>query len=574
MHTRFYSFIVGILFCLHVISAPVDKNTARDIAECFILNKLGTVGLTDANMPYEAKRRFAVSDNGAPAFHVFNVGNNDGYVIVSGDDSFPEIIGYSTDGAFDENMSMPDGLICFLESYSEYVSDVRQGLAEPPVMELSEGSSAVAPLCAAEWGQGTPFDDFIPKDNGAVCPVGCVATSMAQIMYKWKFPERPKPLKVSYNTQNWNIGVIVEDFSTDEHIYEWELMKPKANGNVISSSRKAVSRLSYDCGVATKMQYTSAGSGAYDEDALIAYYRYFSYDASSLELVFRECVDSEEEWTNIIKRELDEGRPVHFSASSPEGEGRDAAGHAFVIDGYDNNGLVHVNWGWYGSYNGYYQLSVLDVGAYRFSDLQTVIIGIEPGTGEEKPKQYRLYAENAPAVYEDVVNRGDLFNVNLDGVYNISLYPHEWSYGIGLFDKKGDFVCNVDVRKGNNKVELNGGYGFEDDVVCALPDDCADGDYMLRLVCKEKGYEDWVLPNCMGGDKLNSIPLWVTENELRFNQVSSSLSDVFAEGQKTASSECFDMVGRKILSPVRGAPYVERFVREDGTSFSIKKIKR
>lgn len=571
---RFYYFIMGLIFCLCLNSAPIDKKIARSIAESFVFNKMGKSGLTDADMPYEAKRRFSVGANESPAFYVFNIGENNGYVIVSGEDEFPEIVGFSAEGTFDETIPMPDGLACFLESYCEYVSDVRRGLAEAPLMDVNEDTSAVSPLCSAEWGQGSPFDSFVPKEQGMACPVGCVATAMAQIMYKWKFPERPKPLKVAYNTQNWNIGVIVEDFSTDDHIYKWDLMKPKANGNVIASSREAVSRLSYDCGVAAKMQYTSRGSGAYDEDALIAYYKYFSYDASSLELVFRECVGSESEWMKLIKHELDEGRPVQFAASSEQGDGRDAAGHAFVIDGYDDKGMVHVNWGWNGSYNGYYQLSVLDVSSYRFSEMQTVIIGIEPGTGEETPKQQRLYAASAPVVSESVVNKNDVFYVDLDELYNVSLYPHEWYYGIGLFDKKGSFVCNVDIKKGLNKVELAGGYGFEDDVACCMPENCEDGDYTLRLMCKETGYEEWMLPNTVGGDKNNSVKVWVANGVLRFNQVSSSLSGVCADEKTPVSSDFYDFSGRKITSLEKGTPFVEKVVSRDGTSVIYKRIKR
>lgn len=37
--------------------------------------------------------------------------------------------------------------------------------------------------------------------------------------------------------------------------------------------------------------------------------------------------------------------------------------HAFVYDGYDENGLVHVNWGWAGLDDGYFDINTAAVAA-------------------------------------------------------------------------------------------------------------------------------------------------------------------------------------------------------------------
>jgi len=54
----------------------------------------------------------------------------------------------------------------------------------------------------------------------------------------------------------------------------------------------------------------------------------------------------------MMMDELQDGRPIEYIAvSSTKG------GHAFNVDGYDADGLFHVNWGWSGSGNGYFALN-------------------------------------------------------------------------------------------------------------------------------------------------------------------------------------------------------------------------
>ena len=80
--------------------------------------------------------------------------------------------------------------------------------------------------------------------------------------------------------------------------------------------------------------------------------KYFRY-SQNLRFYVRNYMNIKE-WTDIIFTFLSDGHPVLYGGNSKSG------GHAFVIDGYDNRGLVHVNWGWNGSQDGYYDLSSLN----------------------------------------------------------------------------------------------------------------------------------------------------------------------------------------------------------------------
>ena len=75
---------------------------------------------------------------------------------------------------------------------------------------------------------------------------------------------------------------------------------------------------------------------------------------------------------------LSSGNPILYSAKDINLELGIIAGHNFIIDGYDENGLVHVNWGWYGIENGYFDIALLNVREYTYDDWQAMYIGLYP----------------------------------------------------------------------------------------------------------------------------------------------------------------------------------------------------
>ena len=48
---------------------------------------------------------------------------------------------------------------------------------------------AISPLVVTRWDQGTPYNTLCPIIDGTQCVTGCVATSMAQVMYHHRWPE-------------------------------------------------------------------------------------------------------------------------------------------------------------------------------------------------------------------------------------------------------------------------------------------------------------------------------------------------------------------------------------------------
>lgn len=561
-----------------VFADPIGREEASNIASVYL----------NSVRPQVAEPVFAVSQNEVksiraygvvdePAFYVFNAADGKGFVVVSGDDDFPKIIGYSNEGFFPSDGQMPEGLNDFLSSYSQYVADVRSGIADAPLLEADKVVSAdyipvVGPLCTSKWSQSAPYNMYAPKIGSTVCPVGCVATAMSQLMYFWKYPEKGQG-QVSYTVPTYNIPLSAD---LSQSVYDWANMADAVTNSSSDAAKAAVAQLCYDAGVSVSMQYAPASSGAYDLDAMSALVHNFGYSSSSIRMVYKECYATTDEWKEVMKSELDEGRPVYFSAVSPGGGGVDAGGHAFVVDGYDTDDFAHVNWGWGGQYNGYFSLTRMNPGGYAFTSNQSMIIGIKPAVEGETPAQAILYLESAPKLTYTSKDRDAEFQIYLAGAYNMcNPDAASWLIGVGLYKPNGEFVADVctdpeSTRLIENVAAYQGfGKGY---LPCKIPADIPDGDYVLKFNSKEVGFDTWALPAVVGGAAQNEFPVWVTSSELRFDEVSAGIDDVDNGTADVVSTEWFDLSGRKVEAPVKGQTYVERVTLSNGKVESTKKI--
>ncbi|HRY99493.1 MAG TPA: C10 family peptidase, partial [Bacteroidales bacterium] len=151
--------------------------------------------------------------------------------------------------------------------------------------------------------------------------------------------------------------------------YGWAQMPPQ-----LSQPAPEVARLIYHCGVSVEMNYNLLGSGALTTTALTALKTYFGYSNAMNEQAAASYSPSA--WANLLKSELDAARPLIYRSEQSGG----GQGHAWVVDGYDLNGLFHCNWGWGGYYNGYFSLSLLNPNLSLFNQNHGAIIGIQPAS--------------------------------------------------------------------------------------------------------------------------------------------------------------------------------------------------
>lgn len=327
-----------------------------------------------------------------PAYYVIENGTNKGYTIVSADDRLPEIVGYAKQGNYTED-TLPEAYVEFITAYQKFVEEVKAGnphalrtAAEAKALRESASYTqpTVAPLLGnIQWNQGDPYNRMCPEyTSGQRAVTGCVATAMAQVMGYWKYPKQLQADIPGYTTGSYKINVAGISKDTDG-TYDWDNILPQyKSGSFNDVQANAIAKLMHHCGVAVQMDY-GPSSGAFVNPERLS--KYFGYDQDFMALVFRESF-SMKEWNTLIDNELIAKRPVLYSGQSS------SSGHQFVCDGSDGKGLYHINWGWGGYQDGYFDITILNpakggIGSGNapdgYNQGSDMIIGIMPDNGKE-----------------------------------------------------------------------------------------------------------------------------------------------------------------------------------------------
>lgn len=532
------------LISLTTTAKSIDEEKARKIAIDFLTGKRKLK--TDVMLcnPYVSTR----SSGNNSGYFIFNSTDGQGFAIVTAEDELPEIVGYSTSGHID-NQSMPNALKLFLDSYSQYVEDVRKGIAmahNNNVTASTDLPAMIEPLVKTQWNQPAPYNLYCPDD----CPAGCVAVAMGQIMHYNQWPD----VGTGASFTTYNGKAISVDFSKRE--YRWDLMKNTTKElKEDDEAADAVAKLLFDCGISVKMNYSKDGSGAYENNVGSALFNYFGYKKSTMIYDRPDFYPSKESWIEQIKKELAEQRPIAFFASSPKGGGKDAGGHAFVISGYDDKDMVHVNWGWGGSDDGYYDIFRLDPGSYAFTDNQTAIYGIIPNR-DGIDSEYLPIPAMAPIETEANVLSGsatgyESFNVSVGKVFNFNPVSAKWSYGIGLYNDKGEYINKI--QKGNYSITFDS-YYYRSDLtfVCSLPSGLQDGEYIVKMFFKYSG--EFVEPKVEGGSMNNYLRVVIADGKVTIDKepVTAGITDVKVDDAESSRTSIFNLAGQHTTSSYIG----------------------
>ncbi|HWY38981.1 MAG TPA: C10 family peptidase, partial [Bacteroidia bacterium] len=240
-------------------------------------------------------------------------------------------------------------------------------LSNNSINTRNNGNSSVqtvSPLVQTTWNQSPHYNALCP--GGSV--TGCVATAMSQIMRFWKFPAHGTGSSSytagSYGTLSCNYGATT---------YNWSNMPLS-----IGSANNDVATINYQAGVSVDMNYSPTGSGAYvitGDNPICAqhsFVTYFGYNPTTIHGEYRANYD-DPTWLSMIEGDLDIGRPVEYVGWDPNN-----GGHTWVCDGYDANNLLHMNWGWGGASNGYFDINNMAPSGDNFSQGHEALLGIVP----------------------------------------------------------------------------------------------------------------------------------------------------------------------------------------------------
>jgi peptidase C10 family protein len=320
-------FVVMLAFNTSIIAEPISKSQALLLASKYVSNPI---------LKKSTAVTRAIDNEKNPSFYLFDNAKGKGFVIISGESKMSSLVAYSEEGDM-KNAVLPQPMVDLLKNYTQIVKEVREGKRKITAPKITK-YAAVEPLTKTKWGQATPYNNYTPQERTKRTLTGCVATAMSQIMYFHKWPKK----------RYKNAPVDTQELSQIKDSYDWDLMKETYNNEKKGPSASAVATLMRDAGTAVNMLYSLNSSGAYIKDAAIAFRDSFQYDIK----YFRNLGMSANTFREELIQELSKGYPVLGKGGA----------HAWVYDGYNEEGLVHVNWGWYGFYNGYFDLSVIGVG--------------------------------------------------------------------------------------------------------------------------------------------------------------------------------------------------------------------
>ena len=348
--------LLALLLGINTLKAnPISLEKAKTVGQKFACTKINKeLKNIDLQLVYTGS-----TNRGETCFYAFNTGT-EGFVIVSADDRFRPIVGYSDEGPFEtENMS-PE-LSYYLDKIIEartnrnavlddYAAEEWLSVAATGQLLSRNGGRSVDYICTTKWNQDSPYNLYAPEASsgpGGRCYAGCVATAMSQVMKRWNHPLQGTG---SHSYYCYGYGMQSANFGNTN--YDWDNMPDRLGANSTQEEIEAVATLMYHCGVSVDMGFSPSGSGANSWDVPYAIRQYFSYSNQAI-LKGRDEY-SLFNWQNMLKESFDIGWPVYYSGYS------DSGGHAFVCDGYDDNDLFHFNWGWGGSSDGWFVIDEID----------------------------------------------------------------------------------------------------------------------------------------------------------------------------------------------------------------------
>lgn len=374
------------LLTIACVASPRTAQEAAEIAGRFAANKEEAVvrrmqrARTASATKEDMHLVYTQTQNAMPALYVFNSTQTDGgFVVVSADDQARDILGYADSGSFSAK-DIPSNLRFWLQMYADEIAQAASA-SKTAQQDTKADYPIVAPLLGTTtWGQDAPYYNMCPTIDGIRCATGCVATAIGQIMYYHKYPTKG----TGSHSYSWNEQTLSANFANTT--YDWVNMLPDYSGTYTAAQANVVAQLLSHIGISCDMAYdvsANGGSGANSNKMMQALITYFGYDAGIR--VLPKNYMAEADILDGIAQDLQAGRPVYMSGRTLNDEG-----HAFVADGMQANGYLHINWGWDGYYNGYFAISAMNpygqgtggaASGQGFTEQVCAFAGIHPNQG-------------------------------------------------------------------------------------------------------------------------------------------------------------------------------------------------
>ncbi len=424
------------------------------------------------------------------AFYVYSPGQNQGFVIVSADKRMSPVLGYASKGDFNIN-EMPDNVKAWLQSYvaeAQALSNTIGGnVKEQTIIPAAEGE--VGPLIATKWDQRYPYNLHCPYYDGTNQAVtGCVATSMAQIMYYYKWPTTGMGSN-SYTSSSYKLP-LSRDFSSIT--FKWELMKESYTGITLNKQEEdAIAELMYTCGISVNMDY-GPSSGSSQINQMHALAKNFGYDADMAAI--QKDLMPINDWHAALQAEINAQRPVLISGTTAQGNA-----HAFIIDGYtpdpaDEYPYYHINWGWGGQLDANFKMhNMSDTGDPKdaYTQALSALINLQPDNNiEDFPHLIQLGGIGLSSTNIDLTN-GEKLDIDLDRLINCSNKAFSGTFTVYLIDNANQRtpIKTLAINDMLTNMYISGSQN------CNIPSALESGEYTIAIYAQSNGsIEEYLVP--------------------------------------------------------------------------------
>lgn len=402
----------ALMVSASLMADPIDAERAKSLAAQFMPS-----ASTQPKLVKTAARRSSSGRRLAPAYqktapyYIFSRGENQGFVIVSGDDALPEVLGYTESGDYDET-NMSPFLKWYLDYYGSMIEEAQETRLPRRAPQLTAAERVdIAPMIATHWDQGWPYSNLCPdrKDGGGKCLTGCVATAAAQVLYYWHKDLTEVTLAATSSYTYGDQAKATRAFPKGTQL-KWDLMRTKY-GTEPEEYRTAVATLMAVVGGGAGLTYGSSTAG-YPENCINVFKNIFGMNGGTHKYKDHggQTEVSDENWATQLYNELMKQAPILYAGCREYKDNNgdtQAEGHAIVIDGYQaKTGYFHFNLGWGGQGDGYFTVARSQSPSWGFNDSwQEYVIGVSP-------RKQNLQAEFVvrPKVY---FNRSNTFTIEV-----------------------------------------------------------------------------------------------------------------------------------------------------------------
>lgn len=513
------------------------------------------------------------------ALYVFAKEKTKGFAILSASDRAAAVLGYSDNSEFDPG-NIPPNMKEWLDSYAEAIAAIESSEYDADaryVVKSGADKKAISPMITTRWNQNTPYNDRTPLYNGKRSVTGCLATAEAQVLNYNKYPEKA----TGTITYKWTAGNTNLSCNFDTIPLKWDLMLDSYTNNSGSAEeRLAVADLMLACGMASQMNYTSNESGATSLNGAKGLYQYMGCTQAGIVLGSWYAPDDLEDF---VYDYISTRGPLVYCGQS------DTGGHAFVCDGYSEDGYFHFNWGWGGMSDGYFRLNALNPGSQGiggtssgYNSVQQLMVGLHKPVPDEEWSP--IMAADAGAFvtsdWNTVLGDTVMFETAEEGggFWNFSMAPVEVTYGAKF------------VRNATEEVTYVPCYGIIDRTLESfrgwrnypfiIPKDLAEGTYSIYAAYKIKGKEwkefvveqsaqTFTLATVRGDSILFEKPtpadIIVSDIDFETATIAGGGFRLKAKIQGTGDRKFFGTI-----APVLGEFYGEDFINDfQGTSMAI-----